>query len=85
MESDLHAVIRANILEEIHKQPGASSTPSGGVLEFRLWGFGSLGFRVWGGGVGFDIGSKVWALGFRVFSDKGCEILLVGDYGLGDE
>ncbi|CAE7256504.1 erkB [Symbiodinium natans] len=22
MESDLHAVIRANILEEIHKQPG---------------------------------------------------------------
>ena len=25
MESDLHAVIRANILEEIHKQPGAQA------------------------------------------------------------
>ncbi|CAE6953694.1 adhC2 [Symbiodinium sp. CCMP2592] len=29
MESDLHAVIRANILEEIHKQPGVPTTPCG--------------------------------------------------------
>ena len=41
MESDLHAVIRANILEEIHKQPGVSRTAFGlpvGVYGLRLGG-----------------------------------------------